>query len=356
MGKTCLELELLFFFLCGLSLLIVASSAPYALTKQLLAIILGLASYTFLNFILLDLDRSRKLKYLLVVAAFLLIVMNLAIGEARFGARNWINLGFITFQPMEFVKISFVLAGSATLDRLLTTKNLTAFILFSGTCMGALILIRDLGMAVILFGAFVVIAFMRSGDLRTISLICAATALGAAVVVRFMPYIASRFAAWGNVWELYDTMGYQQTRTMIAAASGGLLGVGGGNGNLVRVAAADTDLVFGMLCEEWGLIVALVAVLIIIFLGIYSMGISGSSRSAFYAIASCGAASIFLIQTALNVFGSLDLLPLTGVTLPFVSNGGSSMVVSWCLLALIKSADGRCQPEAWEYFTTEEEE
>jgi cell division protein FtsW (lipid II flippase) len=348
------ELELLIFFLCGLNMLVVAVAAPSgSLTKQLIAIILGMAVYAAIQFIIKDVGQGRKLKYFLVACSILLIILNLTVGETRYGARNWINLGFITFQPMEFVKVAFVLAGTATLDKLLTTRNLTAFIGFSGSCIGALILMRDLGTSVIFFVTFLVVAFMRSGDIRTIAFISAGAALGAFAVVMFLPYIASRFEAWGHVWQFADSIGYQQTRTMIYAASGGLIGLGGGNGYLVGIPASDTDLVFGILCEEWGLIVALAAVLTIIFLAFLVLFLMRGCKSSFYAISACGAASIFMIQTALNVFGSLDILPLTGVTLPFVSNGGSSMVVCWALLSFIKAADERYRPDGGDDGTTE---
>ncbi len=335
------ELELLGYFLCGINLIIVASANPDSLYKQLIAIVAGMAVYTALGIIMHDLARARKLKYILAACALLLLVLNLTIGETRYGAKNWINLGFITFQPLEFVKVAFVLAGAATLDRLLTKQNMTAFIGFSGACICALVLIRDLGTAVVFFGTFIVIAFMRSGDVRTLALISSGAVLGAIAAIVFMPYIATRFATWGNAWEFVNDAGYQQTRTMIYTASGGMLGVGGGDGYLVNVAAADTDLVFGVLSEEWGLIVALIAVLIIVFFGVYAVILTKSCRSSFYAIAACGAASVYLIQMGLNVLGSMDILPLTGVTIPFVSNGGSSMIASWGLLAFIKAADGR---------------
>ncbi len=341
-----LELELLAFFLCGLNLLVVASDVPYQLYKQLAAIIMGLVIFCALHLVLQDLDRARKVKYVLAAGAIVLLALNLVFGEVRFGARNWINLGFITFQPMELVKVAFVLAGTATLDRLLTTRNITAFIGFAGTCIGALILMRDLGTAVVFFGAFLVIAFMRSGDWRTIAYITSAAALGALAAVTFMPYVASRFEAWGHVWQYANSLGFQQTRTMIAAASGGLLGVGGGNGYLVNIPAADTDLVFGLLCEEWGLVVAFTAVLMVIFISVFAVSLMRGCKSSVYAIAAAGTATIFLIQTALNVFGSVDLLPLTGITLPFVSNGGSSMIASWALLAFIKAADDRSRTDS----------
>ncbi|UNC91053.1 FtsW/RodA/SpoVE family cell cycle protein [Candidatus Contubernalis alkaliaceticus] len=335
------ELELLCYFLCGFNLLIVASADPNSLNKQLVAILIGIAVYTLIMVLIGNLGLAHKLKYFLMAMALVLMTLNLAIGDTYFGAKRWINLGFVSFQPMEFVKIAFVMAGTATLDKLLTTRNMTAFIAFSAACIGTLVLIRDFGTAVVIFGTFIVIAFMQSGDLRTIALITAGAIFASTAVVSFMPYIASRFATWGNVWELANTTGYQQTRTMIASASGGLLGVGGGNGFFKNIPAADTDLVFGLLSEEWGLLIALIVVLTIVFLAIYTVFLTKNCRSSFYAIAACGAASIFLIQTALNVLGSVDILPLTGITIPFVSNGGSSMIASWGLLAFIKSADDR---------------
>ncbi len=340
-SKKSLELELFLVFLCGLNLFVVGSAAPSHMKIQIGAIFIGMIGYLVLQWIIKDLNRGRKLKYVLVVGALILIMLNLLIGEARFGAKNWINLGFITFQPMEFIKIAFVLAGTATLDKLLTARNLTAFLTFSGVCIGALVLMHDLGTSVIFFVSFLVISFMRSGDVRTIAIICSGAVIGAIGVVSFLPYIASRFHAYRHVWEFADSIGYQQTRTLISAASGGLLGVGGGRGFLTGIPAADTDLVFGLLCEEWGFIVAIVSVLILISFAFYALFLMKSCKSSFYVISACGASSILLTQTALNVFGSLDLLPLTGVTLPFVSNGGSSMVACWALAAFIKSADNR---------------
>ncbi|NMB40371.1 MAG: FtsW/RodA/SpoVE family cell cycle protein [Firmicutes bacterium] len=340
-GRGSFDLELLLFFLCGLGLFNIASANPDFLYKQLVAIYLGIVAYTVIGAVIKDPERARKLKYALVATAVVLLALNLTIGETYFGAKRWVDLGFTTFQPSEFVKIAFVMAGTATLDRLLTTRNMTAFIIFAGVCIGALVLMRDFGTVVVFFGAFIVIAFMRSGDLRTIAFISSGAAIGALAVISFIPYIASRFAVWGKVWEYADTAGYQQTRTMIAAASGGLMGVGTGNGFLANVAAAETDLAFGMLCEEWGLLVALMIALVFVFFAIYAVFLAKGCRSSLYAIAACGAASMLLLQAALNILGPMDILPLTGITLPFVSRGGSSMVATWGLLALLKSAGNR---------------
>ena len=128
---------------------------------------------------------------------------------------------------------------------------------------------------------------------------------------------------------------------MSAAASGGLLGMGAGKGWLHRIPAADTDLVFGMLCEEWGLLIAVLAVCAIITLAFFAVRACRVGRSSYYIIAACAAGSLLVFQTCLNVFGSVDLLPLTGVTFPFVSNGGSAMMSAWGLLAFLKATDTR---------------
>ena len=182
---------------------------------------------------------------------------------------------------------------------------------------------------------------MRSGDFATLSLITGGAAFAGMMVLRFKPYIAERFAVWGHVWEQASGKGFQQTRTMCAAASGGLVGVGAGKGWLEGVFAADTDLVFGMLCEEWGLIIALLSVACIVTLAIFAVRCTKAGRSTFYTIAACAATSLLVFQSILNIFGSVDLLPLTGVTLPFVSHGGSSMISAWGLLAFLKAADTR---------------
>jgi cell division protein FtsW (lipid II flippase) len=161
------------------------------------------------------------------------------------------------------------------------------------------------------------------------------------LALRFRSHIAARFSLWGRSWELANAAGYQQTRAMAAAASGGLFGVGAGNGWLSRVFAADTDLVFAMVSEELGLIVALSAACGILMFAVYSVWSAGASRSSFYVIGACAASTIMVFQMLLNVLGTVDILPFTGVTFPFISKGGSSLVSCWGLLAFIKAADTR---------------
>ena len=332
------ELETIAFYLSTLSLAVTASSAPGSLPKQLLAIVLGMGLFLALGLFLRDLERVEKRRWLMAAGAIGLLGITLVLGKAKFGATNWVTLGGISFQPSEIAKICYIFAGAATLERLFHKRNLTLFIVLTGVCIGLLGLMSDFGTAAIFFVTFLVIAYMRSGDFATLSLICGGAVFGAGIILKFKPYILSRFASWGHAWEAASTTGYQQTRTMSAVASGGLFGAGPEEAWLKYVGAANTDLVFGVVSEEFGLLLALCAAAAVILLGIYALRAAGRSRSSFYAIAACATAAMLVFQTTLNVLGSVDLLPLTGVTFPFVSMGGSSMLSCWGLLAYLQAA------------------
>ena len=337
------EMETIAFFLSTLSLAVTASSNTGALLKQFLCVAMGLAGFLVLGVFLRDLDRAKKIRWLMAGAAMALAAVTLLPGvPTQYGAANWLTIAGVSVQPSELAKICYIFAGAATLERLFHKRNLGLFILLTGVYLGCLALMSDFGTAAIFFVTFLVIAYLRSGDWATLALICGGGVFAVLTVLSLKPYILRRFATWGHAWQNASTgSGYQQTRTMASAASGGLVGVGPGEGWLHNVAAGDTDLVFGMLCEEWGLIIALLAVGSVITLAVFAVRACRAGRSSFYVIAACAATSMMVFQTCLNVFGAVDILPLTGVTFPFVSNGGTSMISSWGLLAFLKATDTR---------------
>lgn len=338
------EIETICYLLSGIGITLLAGVDRDGIKMQLVAMFVGILLFCFLIWFMNDMDRVAKYRVFIGAGAILLFALNLVIGTEQYGAKNWIQLGPVSFQPSEFIKIAFVFVGTSTLDRLQTKKNITEFLLFTGICMGFLVLMHDLGTAVIFFACFLIIAFMRSGSVRTIALILSAAALGVLLVLQFLPYIADRFAGWGHVWEhINDNLGYSQTRAMTYLASGGLFGVGLGDGYLAGsgVFAADSDLVFGLLCEEQGLLMGLVVLMAIAMLIFYARSDVTRSRSTFFSIGACAVAGMLLFQTCLNVFGVTDVLPLTGVTLPFISSGGSSMMSVWGLMAFVKTSDER---------------
>ncbi|MBQ2676578.1 MAG: FtsW/RodA/SpoVE family cell cycle protein [Clostridia bacterium] len=341
-----LQIEIMGFLLTSFGFSVAASAFPSSLFKQLVCAVLGFAVFVAFGFVFKNIELTMKMRYFIGAAAILMFAYNILFGKEINGAKNWIEIGSFTIQPSELIKFAFIFAGAATLERLLSTRNILLFLAYSGICIGALFLMRDFGTASIYFVTMLIIAYMRSGDIKAIAFIVAAAGIGAALIIKAMPYVANRFAAYRHAWELASGKGYQQTRTMIAIASGGLFGLGGGEGNLDRVAAADTDLVFGILCEEWGLIAALCAALCFVIFAVYSLRCTPRTNSSYYAIAACAASGLFLFQISLNIFGSTDLLPLTGVTMPFISNGGSSMIASWALLSFIKAVGTQVIKEA----------
>ena len=335
------EIETLAFYLSSLGMSVAASSTPEDMYKQILLTLAGVVLFLLCGWWQRSLQRTASTRILVALGALLLLGINVVASDVVLGARNWLEFWGFSFQPSEIVKVGYVYVGAATLDRLFRRNNLYVFIGFSAICVMALALIGDFGTALVFFVCFLVISFMRSGSIATVMLAVTGAGLAGFLAVSARPYIAQRFASWGHVWEdIYDK-GFQQTRAMSAAAAGGLFGKGAGNGWLHRIFAANTDLVFGMVCEELGLLIACMMVLAVILLACFAIRSARTGRSAYYSIAACAAMTILLTQLALNVFGSMDILPFTGVTFPFVSRGGSSMLSCWMMMAFLKSADNR---------------
>lgn len=341
MGRSGFEVETLAFYLTALGLSVAASSTPGDMYKQILLMTAAVVLFLLMGWWLRSLHRTTLLRMTVGICALALLALNVLTSDAVFGARNWLDFGGYSFQPSELVKVAYLYVGASTLDRLYRKRNLLAFIAFSAVCVVALALIGDFGTALVFFTCFLVISFMRSGSIATVLLAVAGAGMAGVLAVSMRPYIGQRFASWGHVWEDIYGAGFQQSRAMSAAAGGGLFGKGAGSGWLKQVFAANTDLVFAMVCEEQGLIIGICMVLAVLAMAFFAVRSARHGRSAYYAIAACGAMSMLMVQMALNVFGSVDILPFTGVTFPFVSRGGSSLLSCWMLMAFLKGADTR---------------
>ena len=295
-----------------------------------------------LGLFLRDLERVKKLRWLMAAGAIGLLGITLVLGKAKFGATNWITLGGLSFQPSEIAKICYIFAGSATLERLFRRRNLTLFIVLTGVCIGLLGLMSDFGTAAIFFVTFLVIAYLRSGDAATLC-----------------PDLRRRGVRRGDHCEVQAL--YPQPLCGVGPRVGGGLRfrlpadphhVGGGlrrpvgHGGRERLAGKHSRRRIRIWCSgccarsggwsspcwRWRAFSTLAW---------FAVRASRAGRSSFYTIAACAAGSLLVFQTCLNVFGSVDMLPLTGVTFPFVSNGGSAMISAWGLLAYLKAMDTR---------------
>ena len=335
------ELESLALFLTGIGVMLLVRQVERSAYVQLIAGGIGMVLFCIIIKAIENPDKVNKIRLPMMVFAVGLLLLSIVFGKITNGASNWIYIGSISVQPSELVKIIYIFIGASALDKLQTSKNLLEFIIFSVVCVGLLALMGDFGTALIFFVTFLLIAFMRSGDFKTVILAISAAIFGITFVLRFKPYVADRFKAWRNVWHYASDYGYQQTHVLTFIASGGLFGVGIGNGFLKQVAASESDLVFGLVAEEMGVIVAITLAIAVGMLVIYARAITTRSRSTFYSISACCAAGLLVVQISLNIFGATDILPLTGVTFPFISSGGSSIISCWGLIAFIKAADER---------------
>ena len=169
---------------------------------------------------------------------------------------------------------------------------------------------------------------------KTIIGISAIAAILVALALRFAPgYVQDRLSV--DIWNQMEGDGYQQCKALIAIAEGGLFGKGPGCGSLYKVFASDTDIVFSTICEEWGFLVALLSILILMAMMLLPM--INKPRSYFHTTMILGCVAVLIVQMGLNIFGSCNLIPFTGVTIPFISQGGSSMITSGFLAGMLKA-------------------
>ena len=339
--RSSFEVETIAFFLCTMGMAAISAVKPGEAVKQLMALGIGVVVFLIIGWSLRDLERAKRFRYLAVAAGVGFLLVTLVFGTEYYGAKNWLIVGGMSLQPSELSKVCFVYAGASTMDRIMNKRNLFLFIVYSIVICGCLALMNDFGTALIFFCAFLVIAYLRSGSVGTVGLAITALAFAGVLALKIAPHALQRFATWRHIWEDPLDGGYQQTRVLMCIASGGLLGLGPGRGYLKNVFAADSDIAFATISEEWGLILAVMMVLCIAVLGFFAIRTARVARSTFYSIGGCTAASVLVIQTILNCLGTVDVLPFTGVTFPFLSNGGTSMIGAWGLLAFVKASDTR---------------
>ncbi len=266
------------------------------------------------------------------------------------GSRSiWINLGPISIQPSEFIKPLLVLACSTSVMEQqrkhkivcvhVVYENIILFGIIAAICMLQW-WCRDLGSLPTFAGIYICGLFFRLCYPKTklskkaIILGIAALLVLALLALKFAPaYVQDRLHV--DIWNDKSGNGYQQSKALIAIAEGGWFGKGPGNGSLCNVFAHETDIVFSSICEEWGLPYALMMIFTILIM--LTVPLINPPRSYFHASMAACICAAFTIQMALNIFGSCNMIPFTGVTIPFISQGGSSLVTSGFMVGMLSA-------------------
>lgn len=262
----------------------------------------------------------------------------------------WIDLGFITLQPSEFVKPVFVLICASSIRTQLRKREVLGvhfvpdnlLLLFCTAVIAALQwYCRDLGSLptfVAVAGCAILLRFCYLREKISVRLTVFLALCACAVVIaawKLAPaYVQERLHT--DIWSDINGSGYQQVKALTAIAEGGWFGKGAGNGTLINVAASRTDIVFSAICEEWGLFTGMMTVVLVLFLPASMLTVP--PRSYYHSGLAVGVAAVFMVQMTLNIFGSCNLIPFTGVTIPFISQGGSSMLSSGILAGFLKAA------------------
>ena len=319
-------------FLCALGVLLLYATNPVYAEQQTIAFGIGLAAMIFCIYLVRMAHSWQKIMYILIPASILLLGFPLMMGKEINGARNWVIIGGLSFQPSEVVKLSLLLILSYYLSR----RRILPWLLFILFCMGLLMLQKDLGTALLYYAVTLLLYWCASGDM-ILSLCGLAGGCGAAWLGYSMfAHVRRRVSIWLNPWSDFENAGYQLIQGLMAIASGGLWGVGLGLGAPTSIPVYESDFIFAVLCEQFGLIFAVCVLLIYVAILWRGISIAISCRQSFYGLLAMGASILLGIQTFVIVGGVLKLIPLTGVTLPFISYGGTSLISSMCLIGFIQ--------------------
>lgn len=277
-----------------------------------------------------------RCKYIIMALSLGLLALLLVVGRESGGAMNWIVLGSFSFQPSEFVKVALVLVLAACFKKLRSWKDLLAPGLFCALCVMLLVMERDLGAAMLMLGTFLVMYYTASGNWK-ITLLCLGLGLVGAVAAYFLfDHVQARVAIWKDPWASYYTSGYQVAQGLMAIASGGLWGLGIMQGSPKSIPAYHTDYIFAVICEEFGAIfgIALIAFYLVFIVRGALIALNATSR--YMMLAAFGCTTLITLQSFIIIGGVIKLIPLTGITLPFVSYGGSSLVACMALTGILE--------------------
>ncbi|MDY5219272.1 MAG: FtsW/RodA/SpoVE family cell cycle protein [Eubacteriales bacterium] len=282
-------------------------------------------------------DWKKRAPLLMVLCALALVTpwLPAPIGGWYDGARNWIHLGPVSGQPSEFMKPVLIVILAAGFSNRARFARCLPYIAFAALCCGILLTERDLGALLLYFLTTVLMYYVASSN----GALCIAglgMGAGAAVIAyNAMPYVQDRVAIWKNPWSDPLDAGYQIVHALIAIGSGGLFGMGLGLGMPRNVPLYHSDFIFTSIAEEFGLIfsIALMAVYVLIIMR--GLIVAMNARTSFHSITAFGLVAMLGLQALLIIGGNTKLLPLTGVTLPLVSYGGSSLVSTFFSMGML---------------------
>ena len=323
--------------------------------KQILWLVIGIALFFMSYYVYGKVKIRDKLMFYYYAASIMLFMATLAIGSSINGSRNWILIGGYSFQPSEIIKILFVLTIACyfknseqlilnyksvnlkwKLDNIKLKSKIVLFLMVY-SYIGFLVLQKEWGTALVLFLIFFMVLYVFDNDIRLLLLNGAAAAIGGVGGYFFVHHIKIRVQMWLDPWADAAGRGYQITQSMFAIGAGGFFGRGIGLGNPYLIPEVKTDFIFSAICEELGTFGG-IAVILLYFLLVYrGFKIALYIKDLFKKVVALGITVMFGFQTFIIIGGVINLIPLTGITLPFISYGGSSLVSGFIALGILQA-------------------
>jgi len=342
------------FVLSGIGLAFVTRLDRELAASQVTWLFVGVAALVITLVAVPSLERLARYKYTIMLAGIALLVMPALIGREINGAKLWIKFGGFTFQPGELAKIAIILFLAAYLAenremlsvstrrilgmRLPEPRTLGPLLLMWVVSLFVLVFERDLGSSLLLFGIFLVMIYVATGRAAYVAVGLVLFGAGAFAAWRIFDHVQSRVAIWLDPFADATGRGYQLVQSLFALAAGGTIGTGVGQGLPTRIPFVETDFIFSAIGEELGLLGAAAVVLCFLVLCIRGLATAARAKSDMAAFTAVGLVASIGLQAFVIVGGVTRLIPLTGVTLPFVSYGGSSLLSTFIALGLLLRA------------------
>lgn len=342
------------FTLSGIGITFVTRLQPDASLGQVIFLFLGVALMVGTLAVVKNLEVIKRYKYVLGIAGIVLLVLPMFIGTEIYGSKLWIKIGGFQFQPGEFAKVLIVLflAGYLAENReLLSISNRTVlgikfprlrllyplFIVW-GVCLLVVAFERDLGSALLFYTIFLIMLYVATGRVSYVIVGLALLAVGAFGMYQIMSHVQVRVAIWLDPFSDAQNLGYQIVQSLFSLADGGLAGVGIGKGMADIIPVVASDMIFAAIGEEMGLLGGSAVLLLFMLFAVRGLTTAARAKSDLAAFSAAGLTAAISFQAFTIVGGVTKLIPLTGVTLPFMSQGGSSLLASFVIVALLLRA------------------
>jgi cell division protein FtsW (lipid II flippase) len=304
--------------------------------KQVMWFALGVAGFIVIVVLLPDLKRFQKYKYIYLGMTIVLMSMALIFGTERGGAKNWIIVGGFSFQPTEFGKLFLVAYLASVLKDYKDFKDLIEPAIVVMVCLGFMMLQRDLGTALIIFALSVAMLYIATSKVKYVLTCLALFMIGGFISYKLFTHVQVRIMIWQDPWPYATDKGLQIVQSLIAIAWGGLFGKGFGFGYPMYIPVRESDFIFTVICEELGLITGLGLIIIYFLLFYRSMRAAVYVEDNFSRLVAVGYSAVIASQALVILGGVINLIPLTGITLPLISYGGTSMLFTFCALGLVQ--------------------